>query len=69
MLQKGVCPYEYMDDWEKFNETSLPEKKKKKKKKILNTSNIHTTCKFLGEEPRNKMELEINRLLLYYYYY
>ena len=26
MLQKGVYPYEYMDDWEKFNETSLPEK-------------------------------------------
>ena len=25
MLQKGVYPYEYMDDWEKFNETSLPE--------------------------------------------
>ena len=26
MLQTGVDPYEYMDDWEKFNETSLPEK-------------------------------------------
>ena len=25
-MQKGVYPYEYMDDWEKFNETSLPEK-------------------------------------------
>ena len=25
-LRKGVYPYEYMDDWEKFNETSLPEK-------------------------------------------
>ena len=24
LLQKGVYPYEYMDDWEKFNETSLP---------------------------------------------
>ena len=24
MLRKGV--YEYMDEWEKFNETSLPEK-------------------------------------------
>ena len=23
---KGVYPYEYMDDWEKFNETKLPEK-------------------------------------------
>ena len=26
LLGKGICPYEYMDDWEKFNETSLPEK-------------------------------------------
>ena len=25
--QKGVYPYEHMDDWEKFNETSLPQKK------------------------------------------
>ena len=24
-LRKGVYPFEYMDDWEKFNETSLPE--------------------------------------------
>ena len=27
MLRKGVYPYEYMDSWEKFNETSLPSKK------------------------------------------
>ena len=26
MLQKCVFPYEYMDDWEKLNETLLPEK-------------------------------------------
>ena len=25
MLQKGVYPYEYMNDREKFSETSLPE--------------------------------------------
>ena len=25
-MQKGVYPYEYKDNWEKFNETSLPEK-------------------------------------------
>ena len=23
LLRKGVYPYEYMDSWEKFNETSL----------------------------------------------
>ena len=26
MLRQGVSPYEYMDDWEIFNQTSLPEK-------------------------------------------
>ena len=26
LLRKGVSPYEYMDSWERFNETSLPPK-------------------------------------------
>ena len=26
LLRKGVYPYEYMDNWEGFNETSLPNK-------------------------------------------
>ena len=26
LLKKGVYPYEYMDSWERFNETSLPDK-------------------------------------------
>ena len=26
-MQKNVYPYEFMDHWEKFNETSLPERK------------------------------------------
>ena len=26
LLRKGVYPYEYMDNWKKFNETSLFEK-------------------------------------------
>ena len=25
LLWKGVCPYKYMNDWEKFKKTSLPE--------------------------------------------
>ena len=27
LLRKGVYPYEYMESWERFNETSLPPKK------------------------------------------
>ena len=27
LLRKGVCPYEYMDSWERFDEISLPDKK------------------------------------------
>ena len=26
LLKKGVYPYEYMHEWEKFNEITLPEK-------------------------------------------
>ena len=26
LLRKGVYPYEYMDEWEKFDETKLPQK-------------------------------------------
>ena len=26
LLQKGIYPFEYMDDWEEFNVTLLPEK-------------------------------------------
>ena len=27
LLRKGVYPYDYMDSWKRFNETSLPDKK------------------------------------------
>ena len=27
LLRKGVYPYEYMDNWDRFDETSLPDKK------------------------------------------
>ena len=26
LLRKGVCPYEYMDSWKRFNEELLPNK-------------------------------------------
>ena len=28
LLREGIYPYEYMNEWEKFNETSFPEKEK-----------------------------------------
>ena len=28
LLRKGIYPYEYMNEWEKFSETSFPEKEK-----------------------------------------
>ena len=40
LLRKGVYHYEYVNECEKFNETSLPEKKKKKKKRNSNKENI-----------------------------
>ena len=27
LLRKGVCPHEYMDNWERFKETTLSNKK------------------------------------------
>ena len=27
LLRKSIYPYEYMDSWERFDETSLPDKK------------------------------------------
>ena len=27
MLRKGACPYEYVNSWQRFNETLLPDKK------------------------------------------
>ena len=27
LLRKSNCPYEYVDSWERFDETSLPDKK------------------------------------------
>ena len=46
MLQKGGYLYEYMDDWEKFYETSLPEKEdcysRLRVEDITDTDHVHT---------------------------
>ena len=38
LLRKGVYPYEYMDSWEKFDETTIPPKEAFQSK--LNLENI-----------------------------
>ena len=51
MLWTGVYPYEYIDDWEKFNETSLPEKEKKKKiYGHLNAENIAADADYFKKQ-------------------
>ena len=27
LLRKSICPYEYIDEWKKFDETALPKRK------------------------------------------
>ena len=51
LLKKGVHPCEYMDDGEKFNETTLPEKEEfysnLNMEDITDTDNMHAkrACK------------------------
>ena len=46
LLRKDVYPYKYMDSWDKFNETSIPDKEtyysKLNKKGISNADYAHT---------------------------
>ena len=45
LLQKGVYPYEYMGDWEKFNETSLPEKEDFYSHLMMQITRMQKVCK------------------------
>ena len=55
MLRKGVYPYEYMDNWERFNETSLPSKESFYG--TLNTENIENIDYRHGNNVFNKFKL------------
>ena len=55
LLRKGVYPYEYMDSWERFNETSLPSKESFYSN--LNMENIEDIDYRHGNNVFNKFKL------------
>ena len=55
LLRKGVYPYEYMDNWERFNETSLPSKESFYSN--LNMENIEDIDYRHGNNVFNKFKL------------
>ena len=70
LLRKGVYPYEYMDSWERLNETSLPDKEafysSLNLENMTDVGYIHAKSVFknhnnknLGEKSRLLMVIEI----------
>ena len=57
LLGKGVYPYEYMDNWERFDETSLPNKESFYSS--LNMENIDDIDYRDGNNVFKKFELKI----------
>ena len=55
LLRKGAYPYEYMDNWERFNETSLPSKESFYSN--LNMENIEDIDYRHGNNAFNKFKL------------
>ena len=57
LLRKGVCPYEYIDSWERFNETALPNKKafysKLSLEDITDEDYLHAQKVFEEFKPKN----------------
>ena len=57
LLRKGVYPYEYMNNWERFNETTLPSKRvfysKLYLEDITDEDYIHTQKAFEEFELKN----------------
>ena len=62
LLRKGIYPYDYMDEWENFNETILP----KKEKFYSNVTMEDITNAGYMHVKRFCKELEIKRLTDYY---
>ena len=58
LLRKGVYPYKYMDSWERFGETSLPDKKSFYSKLYLE----EITDKYHAHTQKVFEELKLNNL-------
>ena len=58
LLRKGVYPYKYMDSWERFGETSLPDKKPFYSKLYLE----EITDKYYTHTQKVFEELKLNNL-------
>ena len=73
LLRKGVYPYEYMDSWERFNETSLPDNKsfysKLNLEDITDKHYVHAQERFVEFKLKNlgryhDVHVQIDTLLL-----
>ena len=63
LLRKGVYPYEYIDEWEKFNETTLLEKKE-----FYNNLNMQDDADYIHTK-RVCKDFEIKNLGEYHHLY
>ena len=65
MLQKGISPYEYMDNWRRFNKTQLPSKEE-----FCSSLNIEHIIEMLTKKKSMQKRVwkvfEINNLVEYH---
>ena len=72
LLRKGVYPYEYMDNWKRFDETSLPDKKAFYSNLIeritdadyRHVNNVFKTCGLTNLGEYHDLHVQCNTLLL-----
>ena len=67
LLRKGVYPYEYMDGWDKFNETSIPNKEsfyRNLTMEIIHANNVFKTFKLNNLGDYHDLYVQSDTLLL-----
>ena len=58
LLRKGIYPYEYMDDWDRFDEEKLPSKSKSDFYNSLNMEELSETDYKDAEKVFNKFNVK-----------